>query len=127
MKRILVVEDDDMTRSFLEILLGSEGYSVRLAAHPGQAVTQLVDFDPDLILMDIQLPEIGGLELTRRIKSDPMKRHIPVVAMTAFGEDYHKESAINAGCADYITKPFRAQALLAVIAANLAGKEQTAV
>ena len=127
MKRILVVEDDDMTRSFIEILLAQEGYEVRLAAHPGQAVTQLVDFDPDLILMDIQLPEIGGLELTRRIKADPYKRHIPVVAMTAFGEQYHKESALSAGCADYIAKPFRPRELLAVLAANLGGKERAAV
>jgi DNA-binding response OmpR family regulator len=123
-KRILVVEDDEMVRSFVEILLSHEGYAVRTAAHAGQAVTQLVDFDPHLILMDIQLPETSGLELTRRIKSDPLKRHIPVVAMTAFGAEYHREKAIGAGCADYIGKPFRPKELLALVAVHIDTKEQ---
>jgi CheY-like chemotaxis protein len=123
-KRILVVEDDEMVRSFVEILLSHEGYSVRTAAHAGQAVTQLVDFDPDLILMDIQLPETSGLELTRRIKSDPLKLHIPVVAMTAFAEEYHREKAISAGCVDYIGKPFRPRELLVLVAAHIDTKER---
>ena len=118
MRRILVVEDDERTRSFIELLLVAEGHAVRAVAHAGQATTQIVDFEPHLILMDIRLPEIGGLELTRRLKADPYKRHIPIVAMTAFGKEYHRDTALAAGCAAYIAKPFRPEALLALVEAH---------
>jgi two-component system cell cycle response regulator DivK len=118
-KSILVVEDDAIARTFLEKLLASEGYLVRSAAHAGEAQAQLFDFDPDLILMDIQLPGAGGLELTKRLRQNPNKRHIRIVAMTGFAEEYGRDRAISAGCDDYLLKPFRAQALLSVIAAHL--------
>lgn len=121
MKSILVVEDDEKTRSFIEILLSSEGYVVRAAAHAGEARTQLFDFAPDLILMDIQLPEIGGLELTQQIKANPDHSHVPILAMTAFAEEYHREAALEAGCSGYIAKPFRAEALVALIDAHIDG------
>ncbi len=119
MKSVLVVEDDDKTRSFLEILLSYEGYAVRTASHAGEAKTHLYDFEPDLILMDIQLPGMGGLELTRELKRDPERSHIPILAMTAFAQEYHREGALGAGCSGYIAKPFRAQALLAIVAAHI--------
>jgi two-component system, cell cycle response regulator DivK len=119
LRSILVVEDDEKTRSFIELLLSYEGYTVRTAAHAGEARVQLFSFDPDLILMDLQLPELGGLEFTRQIKAHPDHSHIPILAITAFAQEFHRERALEAGCAGYIAKPFRAQALLDFVAAHL--------
>jgi two-component system cell cycle response regulator DivK len=118
---ILVVEDDPRTRSFIERLLAGAGYDVRTAAHAGEAHGHLHDFEfePALILMDIQLPGQGGLELARQIKSNPKRRHIPIVAMTAFDAELYKERALRAGCTGYLAKPFHTTALLSVVALHL--------
>jgi CheY-like chemotaxis protein len=116
---ILVVDDDPNIRSLLELLLSAEGYRVRTASHAGEAQAHLHDFVPDLILMDIQLPGTGGLELTEHIKKNPERSHIPIVAMTAFEQDGHQQQAIDAGCSGYLAKPFRAQTLLTLVAAQL--------
>ena len=102
---ILVVEDNEANQMLVRAVLEMEGYRVELAGSADEALEQLRDSPPDLILMDVQLPGEDGLSLTRRIKADPATCAIPVVALTAHAMTGDRELALNAGCAGYISKP----------------------
>ena len=96
---ILVVEDNEANQMLVRAVLELEGYRVELAGSADEALEQLRDSPPDLILMDVQLPGEDGLSLTRRIKADPATCAIPVVALTAHAMTGDRELALNAGCA----------------------------
>src|SRR5205085_8949441 len=102
---ILVVEDNEANQMLVRAVLELEGYQVELADSATEAVEQLSRVRPDLILMDVQLPGEDGLSLTRRLKADPATSAIPVVALTAHAMNGDRESALEAGCAGYISKP----------------------
>jgi two-component system cell cycle response regulator DivK len=104
-KSILIVDDNAANLKLARVLLLSEGYDARTAADAEQALKMLGTFSPALILMDIQLPGMDGLELTRRLKSDPVTRNIIIVALTAYAMKGDEERARAAGCDDYIAKP----------------------
>src|SRR3954465_10809356 len=102
---IMIVDDTPVNLKLTRILLLNEGYKVIKGAGGGEALALLRGFRPQLILADIQLPGIDGLEMTRRIKQDPATRDIMVVALTAFAMKGDEQKAIEAGCDAYITKP----------------------
>lgn len=102
---ILIVDDNVTNLKLARILLTSEGYSVRTAVDAEQALATLENFHPDLVLMDIQLPGMDGLELTRRLKASPDTRAIIVVALTAYAMKGDEEKALACGCSGYIAKP----------------------
>lgn len=102
---ILIVDDNATNLKLAKVLLIAEGYQVRTAADAEQALKVLVEFVPRLILMDIQLPGMDGLELTRRLKSDPSTRDITIVALTAYAMKGDEDKAFASGCSGYITKP----------------------
>ena len=102
---ILVVEDNDANQLLAASVLEREGYRVELAANAKEAVERLNTNQPDLILMDVQLPGEDGLVLTRRLKADPMTAMIPIIALTAHAMVGDREEALAAGCAGYIAKP----------------------
>jgi two-component system, cell cycle response regulator DivK len=102
---ILLVEDNLSNSKLARILLEREGHDVRTAYDADEAQRVLERFVPGLILMDIQLPGMDGLTLTRKLKSDPRTRDIPVVAMTAYAMKGDESHALSAGCQGYITKP----------------------
>lgn len=102
---ILIVDDNATNLKLAKVLLIAEGYQVRTAADAEQALKVLVEFVPRLILMDIQLPGMDGLELTRRLKSDPRTRDITIVALTAYAMKGGEDKAFASGCSGYITKP----------------------
>jgi CheY-like chemotaxis protein len=104
MPTILVVEDNWVNRKMCHDLL-AEQFDVLEAESAADAQEQLRVRLPDLILMDIQLPGMDGLAFTRRLKEDPATRHIPVVGVSAHAMDADVRRALEAGCADYITKP----------------------
>ena len=104
-KRILVVEDQEDNRQILRDLLTSVGYEVIQAENGEEALATAARERPDLILMDIQLPGIDGLALTRRLKSDPATRSIPIVAFTAYAMKGDEHRMRDAGCDGYISKP----------------------
>jgi two-component system cell cycle response regulator DivK len=105
MKTVLVVDDDDQNRKLFRLVLGRAGYAVIEAATGAQGIAQARAHRPDLILMDVRLPDIDGLEATRRIKGDPRTSGIPVVAVSAFAMKEDAERAQRAGCVSYLTKP----------------------
>ena len=104
-KTILVIEDNQLNMKLVKTLLQIEKHQVLEAMTAENGLEIAKERLPDLILMDIQLPGMNGLEATRIIKEDPELKAIPVVALTSFAMQGDEEKAINAGCAGYITKP----------------------
>lgn len=117
--KILVVEDEAPVRELLASTLMVEGFDVDEAADAETAERLLDSRLPSLILLDWMLPGTSGLEFTRRLKRDDMLREIPIIMLTARGEEEYKVSGLEAGVDDYVTKPFSTRELLARIRAVL--------
>ena len=114
-KRILVVEDTENNRRILNDLLTNAGFEVIEATDVEKGVAMATQGQPDLILMDIQLPVVDGYEATRRIKSNPALRKIPVIAVTSYALSGDEAKARAAGCEGYIAKPFSPRVILAKV------------
>lgn len=114
--KVLVVEDNDRNRRLVKIVLKAKGYEVIEAVTAEQAIVQLNNESIDIILMDIQLPEMDGLELAQNIKNDPNTKNIPIIALTAYAMKGDKERFLAAGCDDYISKPIDTQKLPKIVA-----------
>ena len=121
---ILIVDDNPANLKLARVLLAAEGYQVRTAEDADEALALLTEFHPRLILMDIQLPGVDGLELTRRLKADPAMRGIVILALTAYAMKGDEERALAAGCDGYVAKPIDTRALPGVIATYLAAGER---
>jgi two-component system cell cycle response regulator DivK len=119
MAKILIVEDNPTNMSLVVFLLESAGHIVLTATDAEAGLTMARDELPDLILMDIQLPGMDGLEATTLLKNDDLTRTIPVIALTALAMKGDEERIRAAGCDGYIAKPMRYQELRATIAAQL--------
>jgi CheY-like chemotaxis protein len=115
--KILYVEDNDDNVYMLKNRLARAGFTVVIAINGTQGVAMATAERPDLILMDLTLPDIDGEEATRRIKADPATRGIPVIALTANAMTGDRERAMAAGCDDFDTKPVEMARLLEKIAA----------
>lgn len=118
-KRILVVEDQTDSRRIMRDLLESAGYEVLEATSGTDGVRMALDQGPDLVIMDLQLPGIDGLEATRRIKAEENLRRTPVIAVTSYALSGDNERAMEAGCDSYLSKPVSPRTLLAKINAYL--------
>jgi CheY-like chemotaxis protein len=118
-EELLVVDDNAQNLKLARVLLASEGYVVRTAADAEEALRILESWTPALILMDLQLPGMDGLELTRRLKADPARAGIVVIALTAYAMKGDAEKALAAGCNDYVTKPIDTVALPELVARHL--------
>jgi CheY-like chemotaxis protein len=116
---VLVVDDNPQNLKLARLLLITEGYDARVAVDAEQALTLLEEFTPKLILMDIQLPGMDGLELTRRLKAAPETRGIVIVALTAYAMKGDEEKARAAGCDGYIAKPINVRTLPHAVAEYL--------
>jgi two-component system, OmpR family, response regulator ArlR len=110
MEKVLVVEDDAGIMGFLKTELCHEGFEVQYAADGRAALTVFESCIPDIVLLDIMLPGLSGLEVLRRIRKSS---NVPVILLTARGETFDKVNGLNAGADDYLTKPFEIEELLA--------------
>ena len=119
-KRILLIEDNAVNRRLAQFLLKSKGYEVWEATTAPEAFATLKERRPDLILMDIQLPELDGLTATRHLKADPATQDIPVVAVTSYAMKGDETRALEAGCSGYVTKPIDKTLFLDTVAKVLA-------
>ena len=119
MARVLIVEDNPTNRTLAVFLLPSVGHTVLSATDAEAGLTLARDEQPDLILMDIQLPGMDGLEATALLKRDDATRAIPVIALTALAMKGDEERIRAAGCDGYIAKPMRYKDFLAAIEAQL--------
>lgn len=117
--RILIVDDNPQNLKLARVVLSTSGFEVKTAGDAEEALVMLDTFAPSLILMDIQLPGMDGLELTRRLKADPARKHIVIIALTAFAMKGDEDKARAAGCDGYITKPIDTVALPTLVADHL--------
>jgi two-component system, cell cycle response regulator DivK len=115
-RNVLIVDDNPMNMKLVRVLLTGEGYEVRTAADALEALDILKEWRPLLILMDIQLPGIDGLELTRRLKADPGTEQIIIIGLTAYAMKGDEGRILAAGCDAYIAKPIDTRTLPDVIA-----------
>jgi len=122
---ILIVDDNAANLKLARVLLQAEGYDVRTAADAEDAVRLLQSFTPRLVLMDIQLPGMDGLELTRRLKADIATKDIVILALTAYAMKGDEERARAAGCDGYIAKPIDIGSLPGLIAEHLLVRQAT--
>ena len=122
-ERILIVDDNATNLKLVAYLMKANGYIVDTALDAESAIVAIRVNHPDVILMDIQLPGIDGLELTRRLKRDPATHDIVIIAVTAYAMKGDQAKAVAAGCDDYITKPIDTRTLPETIARHLAKRE----
>jgi two-component system cell cycle response regulator DivK len=121
MAKVLIVEDNSANMTLAVFLLQSAGHAVLSARDAEAGLTLARDEQPDLILMDIQLPGMDGLQATALLKQDDTTRAIPVIALTALAMKGDEERIRAAGCDGFIAKPMRYQEFLATVAAQLVG------
>jgi CheY-like chemotaxis protein len=115
-KRVLIVDDNPINLKLLRLTLDGAGYEIRTAIDALHALEVLTSFRPSLVLMDVQMPGMDGLELTRRLKADPSTRDAIIVAVTAYAMKGDEQRAIDAGCDGYITKPVDTRTLATTVA-----------
>lgn len=121
---MLVVDDNPTNLKLVTYLVKAHGYEVTTATDAESAQISIREHRPAVILMDLQLPGVDGLELTRRLKADPDTRPIPIIAVTAYAMKGDQEKALAAGCDDYVTKPIDTRTLPEVIARHVARSER---
>jgi CheY-like chemotaxis protein len=117
--KILIVEDDPDTMKFVSTLLRASGYEVHQASYPLQAFFSVVRHPPDLILADIQMPVMNGLDMIRQLKAHGETQHIPVVVVTGSEAEDTRKAAFAAGCSGYITKPLDTRSFVPQVAKYL--------
>jgi two-component system cell cycle response regulator DivK len=122
---ILIVEDNEENRDALSRRLQRRGFEVLMAVDGRAGVAMAKAERPDLVLMDMNMPEVDGWEATRQIKADPVIKDMPVIGLTAHAMTGDRERAMEAGCSDYHTKPVEFPRLLSQIEAILQGKPAT--
>lgn len=118
-EKILIVEDNSRNMRLIEMVLGSKGYTLLTATDGQEALDTATRERPDLIIMDIQLPKVSGLEVTRRLRNTPLFSHTPIIAITAYAMKGDEEKAIDSGCNVYLPKPIDTRQLPRVIAEML--------
>ncbi len=120
-EKILIVEDDPISQKMVRDALQAGGYETQEAGSGEAALQKVAEDNPDLILMDIRLPGIDGLETTRRLKADPHTAAIPVVAVTAHAMPEDEARILEAGCEAYMPKPLRFSSLMSLVRDLLSG------
>jgi two-component system phosphate regulon response regulator PhoB len=119
MPRILVVEDEDSLSNLLQYNLQKEGFDAVIAGDGEEALVQIDERLPDLIILDWMLPKVAGVEVCRRLRANPDTRNVPIIMLTARGEEADRIRGLDTGADDYITKPFSMTELLARVRAVL--------
>lgn len=114
-KRILIVDDEPHIRRLLSARLEAEGFRVTEACDGAEGLSSIMKHAPDLVLLDLMMPGANGLEVLSRIRSNPDRTTIPVIILTAKGQDTDRELALAGGAVDFVTKPFSPMKLLARI------------
>ena len=124
-KRILLIEDNAVNRRLAQFLLKSQGYEVWEVSSAPEAFESLKQKQPDLILMDIQLPGMDGLAATKKLKADPATQNIPILVVTSYAMKGDEAKAFEAGCSGYVTKPIDKTIFLEAVAKALRSHEDS--
>ena len=114
-KKILIVEDNPQNMKLIEMTLRGRSYTLLKATDGEEALDMVLRDQPDLIIMDIQLPKVSGLEVTRRLRQIPAFSHVPIIALTAYAMKGDREKFIEAGCNAYLSKPISTRELSGMV------------
>jgi len=117
--KVFLVEDEQSIVTLVEYSLKSEGYKVLISSNGEEALSEIKKEEPDIVLLDWMLPDLSGLDICKLLKKDEKFKHIPIIMLTAKGQEEDKVAALNAGADDYITKPFGNAEMVARINALL--------
>jgi DNA-binding response OmpR family regulator len=112
-RRVLIADDEPNIVMSLEFLMQQSGYEVRVARNGEEALAAVAEFSPDLVLLDVMMPRRNGYEILQAIRSDPARRTMKVVLLTAKGRDVDMEKGLGLGADAYVTKPFATRDLVA--------------
>ncbi|MBI3040631.1 MAG: response regulator [Chloroflexi bacterium] len=123
-KKILIVEDNPQNMRLMEMTLRAKNYTLLKAIDGEEALDMAMRERPDLILMDIWLPKVNGLEVTRKLRQDPAFRHIPIIGVTAYAMKGDKERIIVSGCDVYLSKPIDTHELPEIITTILSRRQK---
>ncbi len=118
-EKILIVEDNPPNMRLLEMVLSAKSYTLLKATNGEEALDMAMREKPDLIIMDIQLPKVNGLEVTRKLRETPAFSHTPIIGVTAYAMKGDKEKVIESGCDAYLSKPINTRELPEMIAEML--------
>jgi len=118
-EKILIVEDSPQNMRLLEMVLGAKGYTLLKATDGEEALDMAMREQPDLIIMDVQIPKLSGLEVTRKLRETPAFSHTPIIGITAYAMKGDRERVIESGCDAYLSKPISTRELPEVIAQML--------
>jgi DNA-binding response OmpR family regulator len=119
-KRVLIADDEPNIVASLEFLMEQAGFEVKLAANGKEALDLVAAFKPDLVLLDVMMPEMNGYEVCQRLKSDPATRAVKVVMLSAKGREVEVAKGLELGADAYVTKPFSTRELVARVREMLA-------
>jgi two-component system, cell cycle response regulator DivK len=122
---VLIVEDNERNMRLMRLLLRPLGYHLLEATDGKEALETLASTTPDIILVDIQLPDVDGLEITRRLRQEERFATTPIVALTAYAMPGDREMFLRAGCTGYVAKPIDTRAFPDIIASYLTGPDRT--
>ena len=123
-EKILIVEDNPQNMRLMKMVLSAKGYTLLKATDGKEALDKAMRERPDLILMDIQLPKLNGLEVTRKLRETPAFSNIPIIALTAYAMKGDKQRFIDGGCDAYLSKPINTHELPGVIAQMLLTRQK---
>ena len=123
-EKVLIVEDNAQNMNLIEMTLRARDYTLLKATDGEEALDMARREHPDLIIMDIQLPKMDGLEVTSRLRRNPAFKHTPIIAVSAYAMKEDKERVIESGCDAYLSKPFSIHELRAVIAEMLSQQQK---
>ena len=123
-EKILIVEDNPLNMRLLKMVLRAENYTLLMATDGEEALDVAMREQPDLIIMDIQLPKMNGLEVTRKLRETPAFNHTPIIAITAYAMKGDRERIIESGCDAYLSKPINTRELPEMIAEMLLQRQK---
>jgi len=123
-QKILIVEDNPQNMRLIEMILGAKNYALLKAADGEEALNVATREHPDLIMMDIQLPRMSGLEVTRKLREDPAFSHTPIIGVTAYAMKGDREKVLESGCDRYLSKPIHVHELRALVAEMLSRRQK---
>jgi DNA-binding response OmpR family regulator len=124
-RRILIVDDEPNIVASLEFLMRGDDYDVRVARNGEEALVLAERFRPDLVLLDVMMPQRSGFEVCRRIRENPALRDMKIVMLTARGRDVERDKGLKSGANAYVTKPFSTKELMITVRGLLPGRGRT--
>ncbi|MFC1928680.1 response regulator [Chloroflexota bacterium] len=123
-EKILIVEDNPQNMRVIEMILRASGYALLKATNGEEALDIAMRKQPDLIIMDMQLPKVSGLEVTKRLRHLPDFSNVPIIALTAYAMKEDKEKFVKAGCNNYLSKPFHTRELRDIVVKMLQQRQK---